>query len=139
MIFDYLNIISTCSTYRNLDWLPYVTTHIFHFFNWFQRFRNPQLSHLVRTFQYQGGGYVWDSRLRDVKELVAADDAFAALRADGSVVTFGGASVDCRWDDEKRWKTMEHWETDMDNMETDDVGAFLNWKHENDEMLIIIL
>jgi len=52
----------------------------------------------VRTFQYQGGGYVWDSRLRDVKELVAADDAFAALRADGSVVTFGDASVDCRWD-----------------------------------------
>ena len=36
----------------------------------------------------------------------------------------------------KRWKTREHWET-LDNMETDDVGAFLNWKHENDEMLII--
>ena len=73
----------------------------------------------VRTFQYQGGGYVWDSRLRDVKELVATDDAFAALRADGSVVTFGDASADCRWDEEndghlmmkKRWKTMEHWET----------------------------
>ena len=49
-------------------------------------------------FQYLGGGYVWDARLRDVKELVATDDAFAALREDGTVVTFGDPSVDCCWD-----------------------------------------
>ena len=100
MMFDHFNSISTFSIEIWTGYHPHFPLETC----------SSSMIHSFPFFCFDlGGGYVWDARLKDVTQLVATDDAFAALRADGSVVTFGDSSGDCRWDWENYGYLMTYW------------------------------